>query len=115
MAQNILTSLTGNLPDVFLVVNDDMALGVLEAIRGMGLSDQIKLVSFDAYPEALKVIKAGQMVGTVEQHPSEQIRTALRLMADKIRKGTELKTVVVKPTLITAENIEQAERYGEAK
>ena len=36
-------------------------------------------------------------------------------MADKIRKGTELKTVVVKPTLITAENIEQAERYGEAK
>jgi inositol transport system substrate-binding protein len=115
VAQNILTSLTGNLPDVFLVVNDDMALGVLEAIRGMGLSDQIKLVSFDAYPEALKVIKAGQMVGTVEQHPSEQIRTALRLMADKIRKGTELKTVVVKPTLITAENIEQAERYGEAK
>ena len=69
MAQNILTSLTGNLPDVFLVVNDDMALGVLEAIRGMGLSNQIKLVSFDAYPEALKVIKAGQMVAPSSSIP----------------------------------------------
>ncbi len=115
VAQNILTSLTGNPPDVFLVVNDDMALGVLEAIRSMGLSDQVKLVSYDAYPEALKAVKAGQMIGTVEQGPSKQIRTALQLIVDKIRNGTELKTVIVKPTLITAENIEQAERYSEIK
>lgn len=115
VAQNILTSLTGNPPDVILSVNDDMSLGVLEAIRGMGLSDRVKLVSFDAYPEALKAVKAGQMVGTVEQHPSEQIRTALQEIVGKIRNSSELKTVIVKPTLITAANIEQAERYSEVK
>ena len=115
VAQNVLTSLTGNPPDVFLVVNDDMALGVLEAIRGMGLSDQIKLVSFDAYPEALKAVEAGQMIGTVEQHPSKQIRTALQLLVEKIRNGTEMKTVIVEPTLITVENIKDAERYNETK
>ncbi|MBV8401770.1 MAG: substrate-binding domain-containing protein, partial [Acetobacteraceae bacterium] len=115
VAQNILTSLAGNPPDVFLSVNDDMSLGVLEAIRGMGLSDRVKLVSYDAYPEGLKAVKAGQMVGDVEQHPSEQIRTALGEIVGKIRNGTELHTVIIKPTLITAKNIEQAERYSEIK
>ena len=52
VAQNILTSLAGNPPDVFLSVNDDMSLGVLEVIRGMGLSDRVKLVNYGAYPEA---------------------------------------------------------------
>jgi inositol transport system substrate-binding protein len=115
VAQNILTSLTNNPPDVFLVVNDDMALGVLEAIHGMGLSDKVKLVSFDAYPEALKAVKAGEMIGTVEQGPSKQIRTALQQVVAKIRNGTEMETVIVKPILITLDNIEQAERYSEIK
>ena len=115
VAQNILTSLTGNPPDVFLSVNDDMSLGVLEAIHGMGLSDKVKLVSFDAYPEALKAVKAGEMIGTVEQGPSKQIRTALQQVVAKIRDGAEIKTVIVQPVLITADNIEKAERYNEIK
>ena len=85
VAQNILTSLTGNPPDVMLVVNDDMALGALEAIRGMGLSGKVKLVSYDAYPEALKAVKAGEMIGTVDQGPSKQVRTALQSIVNNIR------------------------------
>ena len=50
----------------------------------MGLSDKVKLVSFDAYPEALKAVKAGEMIGTVEQGPSKQIRTALQQVVAKI-------------------------------
>jgi inositol transport system substrate-binding protein len=115
VAQNILTSLTGNPPDVMLVVNDDMALGALEAIRGMGLSGKVKLVSYDAYPEALKAVKVGEMIGTVDQGPSKQVRTALQSIVNNIRNKTELKTTLITPTLITKDNLEQAERYNEIK
>jgi inositol transport system substrate-binding protein len=115
VAQNILTSLTGNPPDVMLVVNDDMALGALEAIRGMGLSGKVKLVSYDAYPEALKAVKAGEMIGTVDQGPSKQVRTALQSIVNNIRNKAELKTTLITPTLITKDNLEQAERYNEIK
>ena len=58
---------------------------------------------------------AGEMIGTVEQGPSKQIRTALQQVVAKIRNGTEMETVIVKPILITLDNIEQAERYSEIK
>jgi inositol transport system substrate-binding protein len=116
VSENILTSLSGNPPDVILALNDDMALGAIEAIHSTGLSGKgIKVLGFDAVPEALKQIKAGQMAATVEQSPSVQIRTALKALVDNIRNQTELKSTAIEPVLITAENIQKAERIAEVK
>lgn len=112
VVENILTASAGNPPAVIICSTGDMTLGAVEAVRGMGLSDKIKIIGYDAYPEVLKGIKAGEITGIVEQSPSKQIRTALRLAVDKIRNGTEIESVTVKPFMVTAENLEQAEQFS---
>ena len=57
-----------NLSGVF-GINDDSALGALAAIRAAGKASTIKIVGYDATPEAKKAIDAGDMVGDPEQHP----------------------------------------------
>lgn len=115
VVENILTASAGDPPDVIISSTGDMTLGAVEAVRGMGLSDKIKIIGYDAYPEVLKGIKAGEITGVVEQSPSRQIRTALRLTVDKIRNGTEIESVTVRPFMVTAENLEQAEQFSAIK
>ncbi len=50
-------------PDVIVCANDDMALGALEALKARNLLGKVKLIGFDALPEALGQIKAGNMTG----------------------------------------------------
>jgi inositol transport system substrate-binding protein len=115
VVQNIVTANPDNPPDVFIATDGDMALGAVEAIRGLGLSSKSKVVAFDAYPDVIKAVKAGELVGVVEQNGSKQIRTAVQMIVDKIRNDTEPKTVIIDPIMITAQNLEQAERYSEVK
>ena len=113
VTQNILTSLGARVPDVIVAENDDMAFGALEALRTANLS--IPVLGFDATPEALRRIRAGEMSATVEQSPSRQIRTALQQVVARIRGQGELSSVSVMPVLITAENLDNAERIAEAQ
>ncbi|QLG88990.1 D-ribose ABC transporter substrate-binding protein [Chitinibacter bivalviorum] len=48
--------------------NDEMALGALKAIEAAGLKNVI-VVGFDATPDAVNSVKAGQMSATVQQKP----------------------------------------------
>lgn len=101
-------------PDVIVAANDDMALGALEAITALGLQDQVKIIGFDALPEALASVRDGGLAGTVEQFPGGQSRTAMQVMVEYLRDGTEPEPVTLLiPVMITATNIDQAERLGE--
>ena len=113
VAQNVLTSLGAHVPDVIIAENDDMAFGAIEALRSANLSCQV--LGFDATPEALRRIRAGEMSATVEQSPSRQIRTALRQIVENIRDGSVLRSVSVTPVLITNENWSDAERLAEVE
>lgn len=116
VTQNVLTSLGAQHPDVILCLNDDMAMGALEAIHGAGFtSKQIAVVGFDAIPEALAHIKAGDMAATVEQNPGEQIRTALRAVVAGLRSKTPIVSKSLTPVLITKDNLSQASRIAEVK
>lgn len=101
-------------PDVIVAANDDMALGALEAVKARGL-DQIKIIGFDALPEALAAVRDGQLAGTVEQFPGGQSRLAMQIMVDHVQNGTEPKDAVtlLEPIVINADNIDKAERLGE--
>lgn len=112
VTENILTSLTGNAPDAIICASGDMALGAAEAVRTMGLKGRVKIIGFDAYPEVLEAIKNGDIAGIVEQSPSKQIRTALRMTVEKVRGGAEIETVIVQPFMVTKENLDQAEQYN---
>lgn len=112
VAENILTSLSGNPPDAIICASGDMALGAAEAVRAMGLKGKVKVIGFDAYPEVLRAIRDGDIAGIVEQSPSKQIRTALRMAVKKVRGEAELETVVVQPFMVTQKNLDQAEQYN---
>lgn len=59
-----------NLGGVF-GINDDSALGALKSVMNAGKLGKVKIVGYDATPEARKAIDAGQMVGDPEQHPDQ--------------------------------------------
>ena len=102
-------------PDVIVAANDDMALGAAEAVKAQGLGDQIKILGFDALPEALAAVKDGTLAATVEQFPGGQSRKAMQIMVEFVKNGTapDESLVLLEPIAITADNIDQAERLGE--
>jgi ABC-type sugar transport system substrate-binding protein len=75
------------------------------------------IIGYDALPEALQAIQAGDLYATVEQFPGEQSRTALRALVASLRDGTapESDVIYITPKLITADNINEAERIGEVQ
>lgn len=103
-------------PDVIVAANDDMALGALEAITALGLQDGVKIIGFDALPEALASVRDGGLAGTVEQFPGGQSRLAMQVMVEYLQNGTEPEPVtLLTPIIITQSNLGEAERLGELK
>jgi inositol transport system substrate-binding protein len=114
VTQNILTSLGTQVPEVVLCEDDDMALGALEALRTSGISG-VKVLGFNATPEALARVRDGQLAATVEQSPARQARTALQQLVAKIRAHTPIPGASITPVLITQANIAEAERFSEVR
>jgi inositol transport system substrate-binding protein len=104
-------------PDVIVCANDDMALGALEALKGRNLLGKVKLIGFDALPEALGQIKAGNMTATIEQMPGGQVKGALDTLVSFLREGKKpaQQVTLLTPIAITSDNLDQAERLNEVK
>ena len=102
-------------PAVINAANDDMALGAVEALKARMLVGQVAVIGFDALPEALLSIQNGELTATVEQFPGGQARTALQIMANFVWNGVEpaQHDTFLTPIIITADNLDQAERIGE--
>jgi len=100
------------MPDVIVAANDDMALGALQVVTEQGLD--IKVIGFDALPEALGSVRDGGLLATIEQFPGGQSRGATQTLVSYLRDGVEPEPVnLLSPIAITAENIDQGERLGE--
>lgn len=115
VTQNILTSLGGKVPNLLISCDDDMALGAIEAIDTAGNKGAIKVIGFNATPEALAKVKSGEMLGTVEQDPNRQIVAALRTLVAQIRDKKPMESAAIEPVLITSANLSAAARYAELK
>jgi inositol transport system substrate-binding protein len=114
VTQNVLTSLGGQSLQAVVAESDEMALGALEALRSSGVSG-VKVIGFDATPEALKLVRDGAMAATIEQSPMNQARTALQQVVAQIRHQTPMTGASIVPVLITQSNVNQAERIGEVR
>ena len=111
VTESILAGLSSP-PDVILCANDDMALGALQVIKEQGLP--IKIIGFDALPEALGSIRDGGLTATVEQFPGGQSAKALEAMVAYLRDGTKPEPVtLLTPITITKDNLDKAERLNE--
>jgi inositol transport system substrate-binding protein len=104
-------------PDVIVAANDDMALGALEALKARNLLGKVKLIGFDALPEALGQIKAGNLTATIEQLPGGQVRGALQALVAFLREGKkpDQQVILLTPIAITSDNLDKAERLNEVK
>ena len=114
VTQNVLTSLGGQALQAIVAESDEMALGALEALRSSGVAG-VKVIGFDATPEALKLVRSGDMAATIEQSPISQARAALQQLVARIRKNTPVAGASIAPVLITPANVNQAERIGEVR
>jgi ABC-type sugar transport system substrate-binding protein len=115
VTENILVGLSSP-PDVINGANDDMALGAMEAVKARGLN--VKILGFDALPEAIAAVRDGSLMATVEQFPGGQAKTALNLLVNDLRSSMKPynRVISLNPITITSENYRKnAERIGEVK
>jgi len=63
--------------DAVFAHNDEMALGAVEALRALGMLDDVLVVGFDGIDDALTAVTAGEMAATVAQQPELMGRMAL--------------------------------------
>lgn len=115
VTENILVGLSSP-PDVINGANDDMALGAMEAVKARGLN--VKILGFDALPEAIAAVRDGSLMATVEQFPGGQSKTALNLLVNDLRSSMKPynRVIFLNPITITSKNYRKnAERIGEVK
>lgn len=94
-----------------------MALGALEAVKARNLAGKVRVIGFDALPDALASIRDGGLAGTVEQFPAEQSKTAVDILMTfiKTKKKPDSDLVLLTPIMITKTNLNKAERLDEVK
>ena len=95
-----------------------MALGAMEAVKARGLTD-VKIIGFDALPEALAPIRDGgadrhrrAVPGRPER--ARRVQIAGRLPA-KRQAPSRSSWSLLTPIAITKDNLDKAERIGEIK
>lgn len=102
-------------PDVIIAANDEMAFGAVEGVDAAGIKGEVHVIGYDALPEALGFVQDGTMVGTVDQFPGKQARTALNVVVDYLRNGVEPEEhdIWIEPVMLTQDNLAEAERAAE--
>jgi ribose transport system permease protein len=74
--------------DAIFAANDEMALGALEAAAAARRLEHIRVIGFDAIPDALANIRSGRLSGSVAQFPSEMGRLGVLHAVALLREGT---------------------------
>jgi ribose transport system substrate-binding protein len=100
--------LTAN-PDVqgVFCINDNEALGAIEALKAADKLDQVLLVGFDAIPDAITAIQAGDLEATVAQAPANMGRFGVAWGLNFLLGLPVEPLVDTGTTLVTADNAAQ--------
>jgi ribose transport system substrate-binding protein len=102
--ENILTA-NPNLTAVF-ATSDQMALGALEAIQARRTGSGVKLISFDAGQEVVKLIREGKIDAVVAQRPFEMGKRGVDAALRALAKQPVEPVIDTGTALITRENVD---------
>ncbi len=89
-------------------LNDNMALGALQAVEAAKLTDKIKVVGYNADKEAKEAVKAGRLNATVAQQPAKIAQTIVEDIAPKLmasKRGDIQPVIFIPVVLVTSENV----------
>ena len=95
--------------DVVIGMNDNMALGAMQALEASGMLDEVLVIGYNADEEAVKAVKDGKMHATVKQQPSEIARMTIEI-AKMIKEGNidQVESIISIPLiLVTEENVDE--------
>ena len=92
----------------FFAVNDEMALGVADAVDSAGKTGGVAIIGVDGIPEALDAIRGGSMNATVSQYPYVMGQMAVEACIAAAR-GARLPARVDAPiAVVTPSNVARA-------
>jgi ribose transport system substrate-binding protein len=107
-ALNVMTNILQAHPDIdgVYAANDEMAMGVLAALKARGLSGKVALVGNDGIADALAAIADGDMYATNAESPYA-LGQEVADLATAITEGKKVTTnKVLEGQLVTASNVE---------
>lgn len=111
-ALNAAEDLLRSNPDVkgFFAANDQMALGIAQAVRNAGKKGDIAIVGVDGIEDALKAIKSGSMSATVSQYPYTIGQLGVEACVAAANGKTLPATVKAPVQVVTKANVAKAQQ-----
>lgn len=90
-ALNVMTNVLQSNRDIAGVyaANDEMALGVIAALKAAGLTEKVKVVGNDGIADAVKAVKAGTMYATNAESPFA-LGSEVMALAGKVANGEQV-------------------------
>lgn len=90
-------------PDLkaFFGINDDSALGALAAVEKAEKAGEVKIIGFDAVPEARQAIMAGKIFADVIQQPKEIGKNTIQAVQTYLSGGAVPPTILIPCDLFT--------------
>ncbi|WP_412057412.1 substrate-binding domain-containing protein [Bartonella sp. DGB2] len=100
-------------PDVIYAMNDDMALGAIEALQTAGYKPgQVFVSGQNADPEALARVRDGWLSVTYDLQQGHGVSVAIDQVLDYLRNKTPIKGLMITPMTITKDNLKEAAQYA---
>jgi ribose transport system substrate-binding protein len=107
MANRIASAMLGEHPQLkaLLCCNDNMALGVLAAVKSSGRGGEVAIVGFDNIAAIRAAIKDGSVLATADQHADQLAVYGIELALKMIRGQSPPADTTTPVDLITAESL----------
>ncbi|WP_230677400.1 substrate-binding domain-containing protein [Chromobacterium violaceum] len=91
----------------FFIETDQPVAGALRAIREAGKEKQLLLVSFDAMPDVVRLLKSGALVAVGMQQPYLMGSSAAGALVSRLRGHPPAKEILVPVLVATGRNVDQ--------
>lgn len=89
--------------------NDTVAAGLGTALREAGRAGEVKMVTWDAQPAGLKLLRAGTASGSIVQKPREMGKIAAQQLANAFDGKPTQKSIEVDFVTMTSDNVDTPE------
>jgi len=106
-AQQVFENLMQRFPEIDAVVsaNDDMAVGIVEALHAAGRGGKTKVVGIDGIPDAIQAISEGKMFATVDFSGHDQSYLAVQAASRLLKKEPIPKEILLPVFIIDKSNV----------
>jgi ribose transport system substrate-binding protein len=101
--------------DAVVCANDDMAVGIAEALIAAGRGGQARVVGIDGIPDATAAIAAGKMFATADFSGHDQAYLAVTAAVRHLRKQPVPKDVSLPVVIIDKSNVQTFMRTPEER